>query len=107
MSGCAANQVLKLKLGRHSKRRKLRHRIGEYWLRLLHTEEQDIIRMCYEWQIRDFMRAELRTQRKEQKTRDYIYLAKPCKNQYKQALYNRPIKETGSNIERQGLFVGY
>jgi hypothetical protein len=38
MSGCAANQVLKLKLGRHRKRRKVRHRLAKYWL-LCYTQK--------------------------------------------------------------------
>jgi hypothetical protein len=51
MPRSAANKVAELKLKRDGRRGKVLCTIVKYWIRLLSMDCEEIVRVCYEWQI--------------------------------------------------------
>jgi hypothetical protein len=47
----AANRVAELKLGRDSRRGKVLCRAVKYWQRTLQMDMEELVRVCYEWQV--------------------------------------------------------
>jgi 1,2-phenylacetyl-CoA epoxidase catalytic subunit len=47
----AANWVAELKLGRDSRRGKVMITLVKYWQRILQMNKNDLVRVCYDWQI--------------------------------------------------------
>jgi hypothetical protein len=53
MPRSAANNVAELELGRVSRRGKVLNRITKFWLRLLGMDSLELIKLCYEWQMKN------------------------------------------------------
>jgi 1,2-phenylacetyl-CoA epoxidase catalytic subunit len=47
----AANWVAELELGRDSRRGKVMSTLVKYWQRSLQMDKDDLVRVCYDWQI--------------------------------------------------------
>jgi hypothetical protein len=47
----AANRVAEVELGRNSRRGKVLCLTVKYWLRTLQMDKEELVRVCYEWQI--------------------------------------------------------
>jgi hypothetical protein len=47
----AANGVAELELGRDSRRGKVMSTSVKYWQRILQMDKDDLVRVCYDWQI--------------------------------------------------------
>jgi hypothetical protein len=48
---CAANGNADLELGRGTRRVKVLCTAAKYWQRILRLDKEDLVKMCYEWQI--------------------------------------------------------
>jgi hypothetical protein len=46
----APNGFAELELGRDSRRGRILCRV-KYWLRILQTDSEELVRVCYEWQV--------------------------------------------------------
>jgi hypothetical protein len=47
----AANRVAEIELGRDSRRAKVLCLAVKYWLRTLQMDKEELIRVCFEWQV--------------------------------------------------------
>jgi hypothetical protein len=47
----AANGVAELELGRNTRRVKVMSTLVKYWQRILQMDKDDLVRVCYDWQI--------------------------------------------------------
>jgi hypothetical protein len=48
------NGVAEIELGRDSRRVKILYLAVKYWLRTLKMDKEELVRVCYEWQVNNF-----------------------------------------------------
>jgi hypothetical protein len=101
----AANGVAEIELGRDSRRGKVLCLAVKYWLRTLQMDKEELVRVCYEWQVNNFQFDSWASKLNEQLSKiglGYIWhdlsvntVSGICKI----------IKERCNDIERQNLFA--
>jgi hypothetical protein len=104
MPRSAANNVAELELGRVSRRGKVLSRITKFWLRLLGMESSELIKLCYEWQIKNLRVDSWMKKLKEEL--ESIGLAYIWQNQLEiNGNVCKIVKERCNDIEKQNMFA--
>jgi hypothetical protein len=50
----AANGIAEMELGKDSRRSKVLCLAVKYWLRTLQMDKEELVRVCYDWQVNNF-----------------------------------------------------
>jgi hypothetical protein len=100
----AANGAAELELGRDSRRGKVMCTLVKYWQRILQMDKDDLVRVCYDWQINNAQYDGWA--KKLEKDLNKIGLGhtwwNPTKNQ--RGTVCKEVKDRCNYIERQNFF---
>jgi hypothetical protein len=102
----AANGVAELELGTDSRRDKVMSTLVKYWQRILQMDKDDLVRVCYDWQINAQYDG---WEKKLEKELNKIGLGhiwqNPAENQ--RGAVCKEVKERCFDIERQNFFCKF